>query len=887
MKNIVIYGTDRNAKRVYQILKKIDDVNIIAFTDDNQEKVWTEFCCVLVLPLEEVAKLTDSIVIFTKKKEFSELIVKSYDIKKYYLSVWDYLESRNVIFNDFKNRNTNFTKVKQRYKSKIDNYKSQYFNYYKNGIYIFRSEEVEVNILQDYLEFKHICNNDYKKVSCNDVVIFHKRDIINESNIEIIRYIQERCSIAVYVDDFDIANELHICDFFLVKNREVYDRVRTEFNNVICVDDIINVNKYNPIARLKRNDEVKILNEKQLSYPYSESEFIENCIINILECNEYKKITPVLLDCEFLSNKYVWDNDLIEYIKGSNYELDKELNIAEWRIYYNANQWTSRIVPDELKIMLACGNLVLSNYNRVVNEKLSSVFMLNNEEDIKSILLGTGTQYIEEIRARGIRNVISNYSIYSILERIYETVQGKHNKPLVTIIVDDENSYEQVERQTYSRCNLVCKPLLTNEEIEKSDYITFFARDIEYGEFYVEDMINGFKLVDVEFVTCSNKKEYINSNGFQYVNHYDNNYNTIFTKEYYFDRVCNNIQSGNGLIIDTLELDSSKYEKKKRFDGCKVSVIIPIYNNGDLFINKSFNSLLRCSMFEKLQIILVDDGSDDSFTLKMVRRLDRKYANVSMYLFEKGGSGSASRPRNKGIELARCRYLLFLDPDDEVTYDGYEKLYNEIINSKSDVVLGNVYWVDSNDKMEKHRYYASFLHRNKGISYSLTPKKYIIDSKFEWMGFCNMIFDKDIILRKSIYQKEGILSEDLLFVNEVFLNSTKVKAIDEYIYYYYASISNSQMNNPNIKYFEKKKGYVVELYNIFVKYKVVLNSELNDKFQRWFIDQFISYYKKTNNSESNRIRSIIVDVYNIFCSEYGFVFNDKRILDVVSEEQCS
>ena len=116
-----------------------------------------------------------------------------------------------------------------------------------------------------------------------------------------------------------------------------------------------------------------------------------------------------------------------------------------------------------------------------------------------------------------------------------------------------------------------------------------------------------------------------------------------------------------------------------------------MYNNGKYLEFKCFQSLERSSIFDQMEIILVDDGSTDQETLMIMNRIEEEHANVKTYYYQDGGSGSASRPRNKGAELATAPFITYLDPDNEAVNDGYATLLNMLINDSTlDMVIGNI-----------------------------------------------------------------------------------------------------------------------------------------------------------------------------------------------------
>jgi glycosyltransferase involved in cell wall biosynthesis len=88
-----------------------------------------------------------------------------------------------------------------------------------------------------------------------------------------------------------------------------------------------------------------------------------------------------------------------------------------------------------------------------------------------------------------------------------------------------------------------------------------------------------------------------------------------------------------------------------------VTVVIPLYN-GEKYILRTLNSVLNQS-FKDFEIIVVNDGSKDN-SCKIIEEL----SNSKITLFNQVNSG-VSAARNKGIELGRGEYFVFLDADDE------------------------------------------------------------------------------------------------------------------------------------------------------------------------------------------------------------------------------
>ncbi len=101
----------------------------------------------------------------------------------------------------------------------------------------------------------------------------------------------------------------------------------------------------------------------------------------------------------------------------------------------------------------------------------------------------------------------------------------------------------------------------------------------------------------------------------------------------------------------------------------KVSVIIPVYNE-EMFLRQCLDSLLTQTLKE-IEIICVDDGSTDN-SLEILHQYEKNDSRVQVIMQKKQYAGVA---RNKGLDIARGKYLLFLDADDYFEDDMIEILY--------------------------------------------------------------------------------------------------------------------------------------------------------------------------------------------------------------------
>lgn len=115
----------------------------------------------------------------------------------------------------------------------------------------------------------------------------------------------------------------------------------------------------------------------------------------------------------------------------------------------------------------------------------------------------------------------------------------------------------------------------------------------------------------------------------------------------------------------------------------KVSVIIPIYNM-EKYISNSLENLMN-QTFTEFEVILVNDGSTDNseFLCDEFAKRDKR---VQVIHKKNEGAGYA---RNKGIEVATGKYLVFIDIDDILEVNMLEKMYYNIEKYNVDLVICN------------------------------------------------------------------------------------------------------------------------------------------------------------------------------------------------------
>ena len=237
-----------------------------------------------------------------------------------------------------------------------------------------------------------------------------------------------------------------------------------------------------------------------------------------------------------------------------------------------------------------------------------------------------------------------------------------------------------------------------------------------------------------------------------------------FVKEYGITEKLNRIYKAE----DTLWL-ANRFETPVP----EVSVIMPVFNS-ELYLEETLRSLISQTM-GNFEVICIDDGSQDrSFEILMnTAKHDKRFRIVRQ---NNHGAGTA---RNKGLELAKGRYLAFIDSDDTYSHTFLEKMLCKARCFDLDVVICRYirFFDKHNTEDTSHR----------DINVPLLPKKEVFslsDIKENFFQLFipvvwNKLFKREFIERERIRFQEITNSNDTFFVYCALLTASAVSTIDE------------------------------------------------------------------------------------------------------------
>ena len=116
-----------------------------------------------------------------------------------------------------------------------------------------------------------------------------------------------------------------------------------------------------------------------------------------------------------------------------------------------------------------------------------------------------------------------------------------------------------------------------------------------------------------------------------------------------------------------------------------VALVVPIYNV-EKYLDECLESVAAQTVFDRMQVVLVDDGSTDS-SGDIAAEFAERYANVTLIRQENRGLGGA---RNRGLDVVVAPFVTFLDSDDRLPENAIETLLGIMLEHDADVAIGKM-----------------------------------------------------------------------------------------------------------------------------------------------------------------------------------------------------
>lgn len=258
-----------------------------------------------------------------------------------------------------------------------------------------------------------------------------------------------------------------------------------------------------------------------------------------------------------------------------------------------------------------------------------------------------------------------------------------------------------------------------------------------------------------------------------------------------------------------------------------ISVIVPIYNS-EKSLPQCIESIIH-QAFSALEIILVDDGSTDS-SGSIADQYARRDSRIKVIHKENGGLVSA---RKAGIIEAEGKYIAYVDSDDYIDADWFEKMYKKAQAYNADVVVCG--FVRDNLKGEKRKEVNAI---ESGVykDDNLLPfyQRMINFGEYYTSGIFpsvwSKLFRKELILERQLSVPEEItMGEDSACTFPTLLKANCIVVDNDIIGYHYCEIEGSMTKAFNRNYFTNLSvlyDYLKGIYQHHLDYNLQKQLEL-------------------------------------------------------------
>jgi len=293
-------------------------------------------------------------------------------------------------------------------------------------------------------------------------------------------------------------------------------------------------------------------------------------------------------------------------------------------------------------------------------------------------------------------------------------------------------------------------------------------------------------------------------------------------------------------------------------DGCKLSIIIPIYNSGK-YLKTCLQSVITCP-FPEVEFILVNDGSTDN-SIEICEAFYKQDDRIRIINIKNSG---VSEARNQGILQSKGNYLFFLDADDYLDVSQWKSI-EKSIELSIDFVAFSYFTLNEDGSV-----YEEIFPLTRNETTSISELNRIALSTSSLNTCWGKLLKREIIIDNNIsFPKEMKTAEDVIFIINYIQHIKTCLLKNESVLFYRQHIS-SVMHQVDINI---KLDDLEILYNyrmIFLKkiYSSILEKDTNRHFFSIVTNLFLELAGKNNSKDVKQLyqticqRELIKEIIN-------------------------
>ena len=213
-----------------------------------------------------------------------------------------------------------------------------------------------------------------------------------------------------------------------------------------------------------------------------------------------------------------------------------------------------------------------------------------------------------------------------------------------------------------------------------------------------------------------------------------------------------------------------------------ISIIVPIYNI-EKYLPICLDSILA-QTYQYLEIILVDDGTQDRCG-QICDKYAKMDSRIKVVHKENGGLVSA---RKAGLSVATGEYIAYVDGDDWIEPDMYERMLGNMVEQNVDIVMCGHYEDVESKRKEVYHGVKEGRYGKAELMQCIYPKMIVGEEFFEWCifpGVWDKLFRRDCVEQFQMAVDERIvIGEDVACAYPALLYADSIYVMHECLYHY-------------------------------------------------------------------------------------------------------
>lgn len=284
-----------------------------------------------------------------------------------------------------------------------------------------------------------------------------------------------------------------------------------------------------------------------------------------------------------------------------------------------------------------------------------------------------------------------------------------------------------------------------------------------------------------------------------------------------------------------------------------ISVIVTAYNIED-YIERGLQSIFG-QTYGNLEIIVVDDGSTDA-TGAVCDRLAKEEKRLTVIHKENGGPAEA---RNIGIARSKGNYLGFVDGDDWIDADMYEKLFAALQEQQADIAICRYRQVHKTHTEDASVDRAIVFEGQEALEYYVKETKEYAIQNAAW----NKLYRREVL--ENVRFPVGKWYEDIMFATLALAHAKRCVYLDTALYNYIidreGSIMNTQINprtfTDQIPAYYEKTRFLQELGR----------GDLADIHDYFFYKRLLLFYNQLKERKSPAKEDYLQEIRDILIKD--------------------